>query len=243
MTDDLLVTRTIGQLINTQEDAWPLVRTWVASAVRPVEILPVETTRGEATLFALQVTTRSTMGAIALRSAGLLVDHGWLRVLGAGGDRIGDGLREWNALAGRPALDPPLVNALVVAHDAIGGFFVLNGGAWPGQPGQVHYLAPDTYERQSLDLSYSAFLEFAMRGDLDGFYADLRWSGWEEEVAALQQNQTISMYPFLGFENTPIAARQRRPIPAREAWYFLWTMSAQMRNVPADGSLRVEFTD
>jgi hypothetical protein len=27
---------------------------------------------------------------------------------GAGGDLIGDGLREWKAVDGRPALDPPL---------------------------------------------------------------------------------------------------------------------------------------
>jgi hypothetical protein len=242
-TDDADVKWTVGQLINPDEDAWPAVVDWVSSAVRPVEILSAEPSKGEATLFALQVTTRSPMGAIALRSGGLLVDHGWLRILGAGADQIGDGLREWNALDGRPALDPPLVDALVVAYDTLGGFFALNGGAWPGQTGQVHYLAPETYERQPLDLGYSGFVQFATSGDLGGFYGDLRWPGWEREVAALGPDQVISMYPFLGFENMPVQERHRRPIPAREAWTFFWTMSEQTRNVPTGASVQVEFTD
>src|SRR6266550_5764821 len=165
---DAAMKRTVGQLINGEDDAWPLILDLVATAVRTVEILPVESSRGEATLFATQITTRSPMGAIALRSAGILVDHGWLRILGAGGDRIGDGLREWNALDGRAVLDPPLVGALMIGYDALGGFFALNGGAWPGEPGLVHYFAPDTYNRQDFDVGYSGFLEFATTGDLDG---------------------------------------------------------------------------
>jgi hypothetical protein len=242
MTHDAAMKRTVGQLINSEDDAWPLVLDWVASATRPVEILPVEASIGEATLFALQITTRSPMGAIALRSAGLLVDHGWLRILGAGGDRIGDGLREWNALDGRPTLDPALEEALIIGYDALGGFFALNGGAWPGQPGQVHYFAPDTYDRQEFDVGYSGFLEFAMTGDLDGFYGDQRWPGWEAEVAALGPDQTMSVYPFLGFENTPIIERTRRPVPAREAWTFHWTIGEQIRDLPTGGSVRFEFT-
>src|SRR5262245_22107543 len=71
MTHDAAMKRTVDQLIDDQDDAWPVVLGWVASAVRPVEILPAEAAKGEATLFALQVTTRSPMGAIALRAAGI----------------------------------------------------------------------------------------------------------------------------------------------------------------------------
>lgn len=242
MTHDAAVKRTVGQLINAEDDAWPVVLDCVAGAVPPVEVLPVEPSRGEAALLALQVTTRSPMGAIALRSAGLLVDHGWLRILGAGGDRIGEGLREWNELDGSPALDPPLHQAMIVAYDALGGFFALNGGAWSGEPGRVHYFAPDTYDRQESDVGYSDFLQFAMSENLAGFYRDQRWPGWEEEVATLGPDQVISVYPFLGFEDTPLAARTRRPVPAREAWTFHWTMSEQIRDVPTGAPVRIEFT-
>jgi Protein of unknown function DUF2625 len=42
--------RTVGQLINEDEDAWPTVLEWIAQATRPVEILPTEPAAGEATL-------------------------------------------------------------------------------------------------------------------------------------------------------------------------------------------------
>ncbi|WP_415004786.1 DUF2625 family protein [Aeromicrobium sp.] len=35
-----------------------------------------------------QVTTGSTLGALAYNCAGLLIDHGWLRILAGGTDRL-----------------------------------------------------------------------------------------------------------------------------------------------------------
>ena len=235
--------RTVGQLINADEDAWPTILEWIAQAMRPVETLPTEASLGEAALFALQVTTRSPMGAIALRSGEILVDHGWLRILGAGNERIGGGLREWNGLDGREPLNPPLPGALVVAYDAIGGFFALNGGAWEGDPGRVHYFPPDTYEREPLDRTSQDSLEFAFSDALDGFYADLRWPAWESEVAALGPDQAISIYPFLGFKGEPIATRSRRPVPARELWGLYRSLGEQLRGLPDGATVQVRLGD
>jgi hypothetical protein len=44
--------------------------------------MPCAAEDGRRTLEWLQVSTRSPLGAIALHTGGLLVDHGWLRVLG-----------------------------------------------------------------------------------------------------------------------------------------------------------------
>jgi hypothetical protein len=71
--------RPIGELINCDDQAFPLVREWVGAAVRPVEILPASEARQEA-LYQTQVTTRSPMGAIVYETGGLLIDGGWLRV-------------------------------------------------------------------------------------------------------------------------------------------------------------------
>jgi hypothetical protein len=121
------VRRTLRDLVDAAEDAWPEVVAWVEESVVPTTIEPADGRSGEVTLLSLQVSTRSPMGAIALRSGGILVDSGWLRILGAGGGRIGDGLREWNALEGAAPLAPPLDRMMVVGYDAVGGFFVLNG--------------------------------------------------------------------------------------------------------------------
>ena len=233
--------RTAGDLIAHQGDAWTEIVEWVGAAVRPVDIVEVVPARGEATLVALQVTTRSPMGAIALRSGRIVVDRGWLRILGAGSDRFGGGLREWNGLDGKPPLDPPLRDAMIVAYDAVGGFYALNGGAWEGSPGGVHYFPPDTYEWQPLELTYSALLRFVFSGDLDAFYAQLRWTGWEAEVAELGADEAISIYPPPGFGNEPLEARARRPVPARELWAFYRSVGEQVRDLPEGAAVQFHF--
>lgn len=46
------------------------------NAKNPVEVLPVNGADRESALLALQVTTRSPMGAIVYETGGLLIDHG-----------------------------------------------------------------------------------------------------------------------------------------------------------------------
>ncbi len=74
------------------------------------------------------------MGAIALETGGILIDHGWLRFLGSGHERMRGSLLTWNANGGM--IESHLLkNAFIVAHDVVGGFFALNGGAFPGKLG------------------------------------------------------------------------------------------------------------
>lgn len=235
------MSRQLHELARGDVDAWPMVLRWLATATRPVEVLDVAAAVGEATLVALQVTSRSPMGALALHSGGLLVDQGWLRILGAGHPRIGEGLREWNGLDGQTPPSPPLTGGLIVAYDAVGGFFALNGGGLAGNLGEIVYFAPDTYQRDGLGLSYSDFLQFALSGDVDRFYDALRWPGWETEVEALPPDQVLSFYPFLGFEDVPLKERTRSPIPAREAWSAFDTIATRLRDLPAGSQIQVEF--
>ncbi|HEY2513750.1 MAG TPA: DUF2625 family protein [Polyangiaceae bacterium] len=70
------------------DPAWPLVLEWQRDARNRLEVLPVDRRRAEATLVALGVTTRSPMGAVVWESGGILVDGGWVRVLGSGCARL-----------------------------------------------------------------------------------------------------------------------------------------------------------
>jgi hypothetical protein len=88
--------RTLQELLNVDEPAWPLVQSWLREAINPLEALPPsDPARGEA-LVATQVTTRSPMGAVIYETGGLLVDHGWLRLLGSGHSRLPRSLPGWN---------------------------------------------------------------------------------------------------------------------------------------------------
>lgn len=113
--------RPLHELINRDDPAFPLVREWVKAAVRPVDVLPPSHTRDDA-LFQTQVTTRSAMGAVVYETGGIVVDGGWLRILGSGNAEVTRTLPAWNA--GRSD------GFFLVADDAVGGFFAINGARW-----------------------------------------------------------------------------------------------------------------
>ncbi|MGC4088919.1 MAG: DUF2625 family protein [Polyangiaceae bacterium] len=183
--------RTLEELVDDREPAWPLVLEWLEAATNAVEVLPVDRARADAALQRLQVTTRSPMGAIVHQSGGLLVDHGWLRILGSASRRLPRSLPDWNSalVATAPGSPPPF---LLVADDVIGGFFAIDGGSLTQAPGKVHYFAPDSLDWQDLDVSYSDFIVFALSGDLEKFYDGFRWPGWRDEVAAMAGDSAFS---------------------------------------------------
>jgi hypothetical protein len=156
------------------------------------------------------VTTRSPMGSIVYETGGLLIDGGWLRVLGSGHPRLPRSLPDWNK--GRTWSEgdasPPL---LLVADDVLGGSFAINGGALPGPPG--HVFAPDTLEWETLDRGYSDFLFWALSADLASFYEAHRWPGWPADVEALAGDQAFSIYPPLWTKGPPTGERSRSAVP------------------------------
>lgn len=83
-------------LIETKESAWPMLQEWFRHSTNPVEVLPASDPHRADALAARQVTTRSPMGAIIYETGGLLIDHGWIRILGSGSVRGNRTLPEWN---------------------------------------------------------------------------------------------------------------------------------------------------
>lgn len=165
--------RTIQELINTDEPAWPTVQHWAREVAGRVELLPVNPLARDAALVAVQVKTRSPMGAVVYETGGIFIDHGWIRLLGSGHPRLPRTLFGWNE--GRTTIhkDVP-AELLLVADDVLGGVFALSGGALPGPPGRIHYFAPDTLMWEPLDMSYSDFIYWAFTGDLSSFYEPYR---------------------------------------------------------------------
>ena len=88
--------RLLIDLINHQEPGWELVTEWLREGTNPVRVLPKTPVEAERALVATQVTTRSPLGAILYETGGLLVDGGWLRVLGSGSPLLSRSLMDWN---------------------------------------------------------------------------------------------------------------------------------------------------
>lgn len=219
--------RPLGDLVST-DSAWPLVLEWQREAKNRVEILPVDRRRAEAVLVAVGVTTRSPMGAVVWESSGILVDGGWVRVLGSGCARLDGDLTRWNGL-GERAIRAPLSGALIVALDAIGGVFAINGGAFGAGNHDVFYFAPDALRWESLGRGYSDFLRFLFVGDLARFYADARWTGWDKDVAAIPPDGGFSIYPpTWTAEGKDIERASRKAVPMAELVGFHFDMAAQL---------------
>jgi hypothetical protein len=220
--------RNRDELVDRKEPGIELVRDWIHTAKNRVEELKVDRAAGERALVGLQVTSRSPMGAIALETGGLLVDHGWIRVLGGGNRRLPRPIHEWNRMASGSAQRLP--GTILVADDALGGFFAINGGGLEGPLGHVFYLSPQSLTWEDIAPSYSGWLVWTMTGDLEAFYKGLRWPGWQREVEKLPGDRGISVYPFLFAAGEPIAKRSRKPVPLEELWSLhVETLPRQLR--------------
>lgn len=210
--------RTLDELVDLVEPGMALVREWITAGRNPAIVLEGDAEAGRRSLLALQITSRSPMGALALETGGVLIDGGWIRVYGSGHARLPRAIDTWNRLRTPDALRHP--GALVVGDDALGGFFALNAGGLAGEVGVVHYLGPDTVRWEPLWDSYSEWLSWTMNADLDAFFAGMRWPGWREELLELSPEHGFSVYPPLWAAGPPIEARSRRGVPVEELWHL-----------------------
>lgn len=211
--------KTIQELINIEEPGWVLVAEWINDATNKVKVLPKNEKEADNALYQTQVSTRSPMGAIIYETGGLLIDHGWIRILGSGNQKLDRTLPEWNkGKTFKEFGDKP--SMFLVADDVVGGFFAINGGALGDDLGNVYYFAPDALEWESMDVGYSDFLWWTFTGDLSQFYANACWTGWEKEITEINGNQGIAFYPFLWTEHKSIDDLTRKIVPISEIWAF-----------------------
>ncbi|MFI0357185.1 DUF2625 family protein [Actinomadura sp. 9N407] len=198
--------------------AWDEVLAAVQAAPYPVEMSAPDTERAESCLAELGITTRSWLGAVVAHTGGILVDHGWLRVLGSGGGGLPDIVAQAD----------PASRSLVVGYDALGGQF-----AWvptaPGLPPTVHYFGPDDLGWLDLEQGYADWLYAVLAGSLTQFYNTLRWPGWETEVAALGLDEGIHTWPPPStVEGKDLSKASRKAVPMAELVSFHHEMAQQL---------------
>lgn len=197
--------------------AWDEVTVAIGASPYPVAVLPADPGRAEACLATLGISTRSWLGAVVAYSGGLLVDHGWLRVLGAGAGELVDVIEAMNA-----------TGQLIVGFDVLGGQFSWVQPA-PEQTPTVHYFGPDSLEWTDLELGYGEWLNAMLAGAMTQFYETLRWPGWEAEVAALSLGQGIHTWPPPSTrEGKDLAAASRAAVPMAELIGFHHETSRQL---------------
>jgi hypothetical protein len=230
--------RLFENLTATQEPAWPELRRLVGGASVTAETLAPDEPTSRRTLEQLQVTTASFLGAVVVHTGGLVIDHGWLRVYGSpppGGPGSMPGLASVNGFP--PAPDAAWIQAhgLVVAHDVLGGTYVLNGNdpaavARPGNPGEMIHLAPDTLQWEPLGAGYAAWLMWALDGGLADLTDGLRWEGWQAETRGLSGDRGLNVYPPLWSREAheDLGATSRADVPMAELVELARSTAAQI---------------
>ena len=188
--------RELKELINKDEDAIKLIMAWKNAAKNKIQILANDSLRSNEALFNTKVSTLSPMGAIVFHTGGILIDNGWIRIYGSGSEKLNRNLPNWNkGKTFQNFGDKP--GYLIIADDAVGGFFLLNGGDLGNDLGKIYYLSPDNNEYEQLDLTYTEFINFCFSGNIDVLYRDLRWKNWEDDFKKLSANEAFIFYPYL----------------------------------------------
>lgn len=206
----------LKELINLEEPGWEIVSEWLKEAKNHYEVLPRNQKRAEEELLKAQVTTRSPMGAIIYETGGILVDYGYIRILGSGSEKLNRGLMQWNkGKTYNNEEDKPYY--LLIADDIVGGYFAINAGGIGEDVGSIYYLAPDTLNWENLNCRYSDFIYWTLTGDINRFYMNFKWKNWKKEVKEASGNETFSFFPFFWTkEGKDIEKLNRKLVPVEE---------------------------
>ena len=199
--------RSIDELMS-DDSAWPILLDLIADSPHDVKVVEADEPSRTAALLATQVTTRSMLGAMAWNCGVVAIDHGWIRLVGAGVGKL-QGLHpsRLNDIEGGAEFD-----GVIVAYDVLGGRFAIHGGGLGDvPPGEIIYWAPDSLAWESLGMGHSALVEYLLSEKLADFYADLRWAGWEGDSDAVALDHGLSAYPF------PWTVEGRGPDVSRKA--------------------------
>ncbi|CAN5691860.1 DUF2625 domain-containing protein [soil metagenome] len=188
----------LSELVVESTAGWDRV-TFVASHARnKVEILARDSARASKALLESQLSTGTLLGSIIYNCGGMIVDDGWIRILGSGNQQLSRSVPEWNR--GKLAATRNEESFyLLVADDVLGGLFAIKAGSAEELEtiGQVFYYGPNSLTWQPTGLSYSSFITYCFSGNIKDFYNDFRWKGWQEDIKAIDCNTVISCYPML----------------------------------------------
>lgn len=221
--------KAIADLVSVEYPAWPELSALLDSATNATVVMPGDSFNGRQVLYRLQLSARSMVGAIVLHCGAILVDHGWVKLLGSGEP----GLPNVATASGFPVAphdSAPDVPGMLVAVDVVGGQYVIDGGDLIGSPGEICYWGPDKLGWTGIGAGHSAFLSWLLKGDLDAFYRYFRWPGWQAEVERLEPGQGVGFFPFPWSDHFDATSAYRRVVDLGELFHLGDSMASQIRD-------------
>jgi hypothetical protein len=120
----------------------------------------------------------------------------------------------------------------LIADDIAGGFFAINGGTLGDDLENIYYFAPDTLKWEPLRFGYSDLLHWVCAGKYEEFCKELRWPGWEADIANVSGNRCLMNWPPRFTKEGQELSARRGEISIEEAWGFQMELARQMNSVP-----------
>ena len=221
--------KSLKELTDTSDTGWGVVRELLPKATNKVQLLPVDSARASEAVYRSQLAVQTTLGAVEYMTGGIMIDDGWIRIIGSGSLRLPRSLPEWNKGKSVTGYGHE-AGFYLVADDVLGGFFALNwGGLGSKDMGKVFYLAPDDLRWESTGNSYAEFLQFCFSGDLGAFYKGLRWKSWHQQVDTLRGDRAFHIMPPLwSKEGKDINKDERYAVPVEEIYSFTLALQQQI---------------
>ena len=220
--------KSLKELTDTSDTGWEVVRELLPKATNKVEILRRDSARANQAVYQSQLAVQTTLGAVEYMTGGIMIDGGWIRIIGSGSPRLPRSLAEWNK--GKTVSGyGHAAGFYLVADDVLGGFFALNwGGLGIKDRGKVFYLAPDDLQWESTGNDYGEFLQFCFTGDLGQFYKGLRWRNWHQQVDTLSGDRAFHiMPPPWSAEGKDIEKDVRNAVPVGEIYFYTLDLQRQ----------------
>ncbi len=210
----------LSELIRNQQKGWDVISQWSLSATNKIEIFPKEGLRADSVLYKMQLAASSPIGAIVFGCGGILVDDGWIRILGSGCKQFDRNISDWNK--GKSSIRfKDQSSYLLIGDDIIGGIYGMKtSGIDENGIGKVYYFGPNSLRWEATGLSYTGFINFCFSGNLESFYGDFHWSGWNEEIKRLNCDQVISCYPLLWTKEGRELKANRKIVSIQKQWDF-----------------------
>ena len=209
----------IGELVSDDTRKWDEIKLMAGRAKNKVEILPKDSGRAVHALIQSQLSTQTRLGALIYNCGGIVIDDGWIRILGSGCGKLSRSIPEWNA-GKLSVIRNEEAFYLLVADDVLGGLFAIKAASIEELEtiGVIFYYSPNSLIWQSTGLSYSNFISYCFSGNLKEFYEDFRWKGWQEEIKTIDCNSVISCYPMLWTREGLQLKANRKQLAIQSQW-------------------------
>jgi len=215
--------KSLNELLDPENSGWTKINQWISQARNTVEVLPCDKACAGEVLRKSQLSNATPLGGVIYNTGGILIDHGWIRILGSGCNRLERSITDWNA--GKAFMNGTVSSYMLVADDVLGGFYAIKAGS-PEEmnSGKVFYFGPNGLTWSNTGLTYTGFLGFCISGNLNDFYEGFRWTGWERDLTKMNCNNVVSCYPLLWTKEAIQMNQNRKVIPVQKQWELYSSM-------------------